>query len=115
MISIHTNEDSPDQIFAYVIPIGPMYDQMRPLKVELPKYATILSAGFLGSKPNELCIWALINKHQWSEEIRKFYVIGTGEGFPSPPNTRLNYIGVATSPHREVFHVFEAIEDEPTD
>lgn len=50
--------------------------------VKLPAGAQVLSAGFGGTNPDVLRIWALVNPEEGCRVERRFAVVGTGQQVP---------------------------------
>jgi hypothetical protein len=72
--------------------------------IDLPVGAEILTCQLQGASP---CIWAIVDPGM-ENELRTFYIIPTGNGFPKPKGL-MKYIATI-QPVPFVFHVFENIK-----
>lgn len=100
-------------IYKYEIPLVPMFDQSKPITVQLPSKAVVLCVQLMphAAGPSELpqlMLWAIVRKENNLVAQREFYVIGTGRPLPEED---ISYIGTVFRQQMyappEVFHVFQ--------
>jgi len=76
------------------------------MEVLMPVGAKILSFQSQGGIP---CIWALVNTNAKKHQLRKFFIVGTGEPMTSMALAGLEYIGTAQMSLYLVYHLFEVV------
>lgn len=91
----------------YKFPINPDF---KAITISMPMDAQILHVGV--DNKNQICMWALVETAVDYEE-RKFYCMGTGWNYDDIwyDADLTNYIGTAITEEKEVYHIFEDLED----
>lgn len=75
-------------------------------KVEMPVGAEVISVGV---QNHGICIWAIVDPHTNSTELREFQLRGTGHPLDFP-SSQMRFIGtVVLYSESLVFHLFESL------